>query len=104
MTASLPTATSPPVATVKVPQTTAWVQLDLGKVSILFSFGRPVGVDTGKDAGVFVLAANKATTKHLNRWRDFRVQIELPLREFNLAVLGALHSAAIDTYNLEMNK
>lgn len=91
MTAPQPTAASPPIASVKVPQSTPWVQVDFGQTSVLFSYGRPVGISYRNE--VFVLASNKATTKHLNLWRDFRAQKEVSQENFNTIFRIAVSTA-----------
>lgn len=84
-----------PICTVKVPQTTPWVQLDFEQTSILFSYGRPVGISHKNE--VFVLASNKATTKHLNRWRDFRAHKEVSQEQFNNIFRVAVRTALMET-------
>lgn len=89
MTASVVNDFDPARCSVKTPQA-SWTVVNVGNVSILFSYGLPAGVDTGKE--VFVKSSKRSTVKHLNTWRDFRRQIELPELDFNLALMEALHT------------
>lgn len=91
MTAPVQADIPAPICSVKVAQTTPWVQLDIGQTSILFSYGRPVGISHKNE--VFVLASNKSTTKHLNRWRDFRAHKEVPQGSFDTILRVAVTTA-----------
>ena len=73
---------------ISVPQI-SWAVVELGQLSILFSYGRPAGFSWGSD-GTFVLPSKRATVKHLNTWRDFRTHHELPPAEFESRLLIAI--------------
>lgn len=87
MTAPEVSELNPTRCSVKTPQA-SWSVVNIGKISILFSYGRPAGVDIG--AKVYVLPSKRSTVKHLNIWRDFRIQTEVPEPEFTETLLKAL--------------
>lgn len=72
----------------KVPHAT-WTSVDIGGMSVLFSFGHPVGLGLGKVTYVRG-AIKRASQKHLNNWRDFRQQVEITPDEFDSRLVDSL--------------
>jgi hypothetical protein len=76
---------------VKSPHAT-WSVFRVGDMSILFSYGRPVGFSTETRAFV-VDGVKRATQKHLNSWHDFRQQETVQPDEFISRLVDALEKA-----------
>ena len=64
--------------------------LDLGVLSILFSFGRPVAFDY-LDGPKMLDGLPRFSSKHVYTWRDFRKISILSSREFDSALLDAIN-------------
>ncbi len=79
-----------------------WVDIQIGTVSILFSYGIPVGLDS--IAGCFTLQpSTRATAKHLNLWRDRTLHITVSPEVFDSYLLAALQSESQSLRGLTMN-
>lgn len=72
---------SPLSCTVKSPHAT-WSEFRIGDLSILFSYGRPVGFKTPERTLVRD-KVKRATVKHLNAWQDFRIHTSVKPKYFN---------------------
>lgn len=82
---------SPLSCTVKSPHAT-WSEFRVGDLSILFSYGRPVGFKTPHRTLVRD-RVKRATTKHLNAWQDFRTHQIVPPKSFVEALTFELYLA-----------
>lgn len=79
-----------------------WVDVQIGTVSILFSYGIPFGLDS--IAGCFVKSAPaRATAKHLNLWRDHTLHTVVSPEVFDSYLLAALQSESQSLRGLAMN-
>lgn len=79
-----------------------WVDVQIGTVSILFSYGIPFGLDS--IAGCFTLTPpSRATSKHLNIWRDRTLHTVVSPELFDSYLLAALQSESQSLRGLAMN-
>lgn len=79
-----------------------WVDVQIGTVSILFSYGIPFGLDS--IAGCFVLSSpTRATSKHQNLWRDRTLHTVVSPELFDSYLLAALQSESQSLRGLAMS-
>lgn len=83
--------TGPISCNVKSPHAT-WSVFNIGQLSVLFSYGRPVGFST-PDRTFVRDKVKRATQKHLNAWQDFRSHQTISPEEFDAALLVEMQEA-----------
>src|SRR4051812_36420934 len=65
------------------------IELNVGRVSVLFSYGSPIGVHYNEE--VLVLEGlNRHQQKHANQWRRFDTQSKVSHQQLNEAFLDSL--------------
>jgi len=71
-----------------------WVVVEVGVLSILFSYSRPVGLEYLD--GVYVLeGTSRATQKHINTWRDYNRQHRISKQKFDSLLFAALSQESL---------
>lgn len=72
-----------------IPERNSKVELTVGNLKVLFSYGEPVGLDFEGNI-VNTDAANRVQQRHLYTWRPAYTQTRLPHQEFSDTLLFAL--------------
>lgn len=66
------------------------IEVNIGALSVLFSYGSPIGFSY-HDGPYVREGLNRFQQRHVNQWRRFDTQTKVPFTEFHLGFLSALN-------------